>query len=272
MKNILSIGSIAVTSLALNLLPVGQAHAVTLQNGDFNINNVAAGTSGYLGGGTDVATADGWSFGGGLNWLVSTGDAYKDNLNIKQGRPDVTQTLYGSASIPSPNGTANWFVVADADPSFRSAITQTLTGLVAGQKYDVSFWQAAAQQTGYTGGTIEQWRVSLGGSPNQLSALMSPVQPISPGLDAFDSNGVQIAGGTATAVSAWQKQTLTFTAGSSQVLRFLAVGAPGGKPPFSLLTGVSVSPTPVPEPFTFVGTLAALGFGARMRAKLKQKK
>jgi hypothetical protein len=268
MKTLLSIGSIAVASLALNLTPVQPAQAVNLvSNGDFNLNNVAAGTSGYTGGGTNVASATDWSFGSGLNWLVSTGTAYTDNLNIKQGRPDSTQQLYGTAAINSPNGTANWFVVADGDTNFRSSITQTLSGLVAGEKYDVSFWQGAAQQRTFNGGTTEQWRVSLGGSPNQFSELMSPIQ--STGRPGLDADG----GGTAIGVYSWQKQTLRFTAGSTnQTLRFLAIGAPTGQPPLSLLTGVSVEAVTVPEPFTILGTMTAVGFGMRLRSKLKHKK
>ena len=267
-KSLLTIG-IAVSSIAASgaFTP---ARSVTLVNGDFNINNLTNGTlsdgtqgsSGYLGDGT-TATATGWNFGTGLNWLVSTGTAYQDNLNLQGGSPDPTQTLYGTAPITSPNGTANWFVVADGDPGFRSTISQNLTNLIAGTRYDVSFWQAAAQQMGFTGGTTERWQVGLGGSPTQLSAIMSPIQPSGNGLN----------GGTATGVRAWQKQTLTFTAGStSQALSFLAVGAPNGMPPLSLLSAVSIAPTAVPEPLTFLGTMTALGLGASLKSKLNKKK
>ena len=275
MKTLLSIGSIAVASLALNLTPVQPAKAVSLvSNGDFNINNATA--SRLLGGannGVSAATATGWTFGsGGLNWLVKTGTTYAQNLNLDQNNTDLTQKMYGSAAITSPNGTANWFIVSDGDTNYARTISQSLNGLEVGQRYDVSFYQAAGQQFKFTGGTTERWQVSLG-SDSQLSALMSPVQPFGPGKDAFDANGTQIAGGTATAVSDWQKQTLTFTAGSTnQVLSFLAVGAPNGKPPFSLLTGISVDAVGVPEPFTILGTMTAVGFGVRLRSKLKQKK
>ena len=126
----------------------------------------------------------------------------------------------------------------------------------------MSFWQAAAQQTTFTGGTTERWEVSLGGSPTQLSTIMSPIQPGGDGL----------GGGTATGVRPWQKQTLTFTAGStSQALSFLAVGAPRGMPPLSLLSAVSIAPTAVPEPLTFLGTMTALGLGASLKSKLNKK-
>ena len=268
-KSLLTIG-IAVSGITASgaFTP---ARSVTLVNGDFNINNLTnrklsdgtQGSSGLLG--DNTATATGWTFGNQLNWLVSTGTAYKDNLNIKGGSPDASQRLYGTAAITSPNGTANWFVVADGDPGFRSTISQNLTNLIAGTRYDVSFWQAAAQQTTFTGGTTERWEVSLGGSAAQLSTIMSPIQPGGDGLN----------GGTATGVRAWQKQTLTFTAGStSQALSFLAVGAPSGMPPLSLLSAVSIaeSPIAVPEPLTFLGTMTALGLGASLKSKLNKKK
>jgi hypothetical protein len=268
MKNLISIGSVVVGSIALNLIPVQHAQAVGLVNGDFNTNNVAAGTSGFLGGGRRVATATGWDFGTGLNWLVSTGTAYTDNLNIKQGRPDPTQKLYGTAPIDSPNGTASWFVAADGDPTYRSAITQTLSGLVAGEQYEVSFWQAAGQQTNFTGGTTEQWQVSLGGAASQLSTVMSPVQPYGPGEQVIGQPE-----NTATAVSAWQQQTLTFTADSANpVVSFLAVGTPSGMPPISLLTGVSVT-RKLPEPADYMGTLVGFGFvGLAIKSRLAKKK
>lgn len=263
------------------------ALAVNLvQNGDFTTNNLTnatlvpsslgTGSSGFANNGT--ATAANWNLGtnsGKLNWLVSMGNAYQDNLNIKGGRGDSTQKLYGTDPIinpivGSPNfGTTNGFyVVADGDPAFAETITQTITGLTPGQLYAVSFYQAAAQQTGFTGGTTEQWAVNLGDTvlttsnyttAGQLSALMSPIQLGGPGL----------AGGTATAVSPWQQQSLTFTPTSAiSTLSFLAVGLPSGMPPFSLLTGVSVEAVPAPEPFTVIGTLVGGTAAFRLRKKL----
>jgi hypothetical protein len=275
MKNLISIGSIAVVSLALNLVTFQSAQAASLvSNGDFNINNVT--NSRYLGGdsnGVSAATATGWTFGnGGLTWLVKTGTTYTQNLNLDQNNTDLTQKMYGSAPITSPNGTANWFVVADGDSNYNRTISQTLNGLEVGQRYDVSFYQAAGQQFNYTGGTTERWQVSLGSS-SQFSALMSPVQPFGPGEDAFDTNGTQIAGGTATAVSAWQPQTLTFTAGAqSEVLSFLAKGTPDGKPPFALLAGVAATKQ-LPEPADYLGTLFGAGcLGFAVKSRLVKKK
>ena len=43
-------------------------------------------------------------------------------------------------------------------------LSQTLNGLVTGKSYQVSFYQASGQQSGFTGNTTEWWDVSLGGS------------------------------------------------------------------------------------------------------------
>jgi hypothetical protein len=274
MKTLLSIGSIAVASLALNLMPVQSAQAVSLvSNGDFNLNNATASRLlGDANNGIPAATATGWTFGsGGLNWLVKTGTTYTQNLNLDQNNTDLSQRMYGFNPIDSPNGTANWFIVSDGDSRYNRTISQTLNGLEVGKPYDVSFYQAAGQQFGFVGGTTERWQVSLG-SNTQLSALMSPVQPFGPGEDAFN-NGTQIAGGTATAVSAWQQQTLTFTAGAqSEVLSFLAKGTPDGKPPFALLAGISATKQ-LPEPADYLGTLFGAGFlGLAVKARLAKKK
>jgi hypothetical protein len=272
MKNFLSIASIAIGSISLNLMPIQQAQAVELvRNGDFSLNNLTAaaptGVTNPLGAkaGT-TATAAYWDFSTPKNtlvWLSATGTAAYSNLNTLGGGPGDNR-LTGSAPILNPvTGGSGFFVAADGDPVYRSTFSQTLTGLIAGEQYNVSFWQAAAQQAGQTGHTTEQWQVSLGGSANQLSTIMSPVEPI--------------GGGTATAVSGWQKENLTFIAGSTnQLLSFLANGTPTGEPPISFLTGVSVqgnSSTSVPEPEDYVGTLIGIGFvGTLVKSRIAKKK
>jgi hypothetical protein len=293
-----AIGGLSVIGLCTISL---SAQAVTLVNGDFSQNNLTTttvreqgiaanpslgtGSSGIL---TGTATATGWSFGSGLNWLVSMGNAYRDNLNIQGGRGDGTQQMYGSNPILNPIvgspdfGTTNGFyVVADGDPGFASTITQTVSGLTPGQLYAVSFYQAAGQQRTFEGGTIEQFAVNLGSTvlttsnyttAGKLSRLMSPIQPYGPGRDIDVILPIGQTN-TATAVSPWQQETLTFTAdAASTTLSFLAVGLPGGKPPFSLLTGVSVNAVPAPEPFTIIGTIVGGAAALGLKKKLKSDK
>ncbi len=149
----------------------------------------------------------------------------------------------------SPDG-GNYFI-ADGDQAYSQPLQQTVTGLVKGDTYILSFYQAAAQQDGpnFTSATTEQWQVSLG-SQIKDSTLMH---------NASESD------------VPWMSQTLTFTAtAASEVLSFVAVGTPAGQPPFVLLDGVTLDPAPAPEPATYalIGCgLMAIPIAARLRKK-----
>lgn len=138
----------------------------------------------------------------------------------------------------SPDG--GNFVAIDGDASFRVRLEQTLTGLVVGQNYVVSFYQAAAQQYGFDGATTERWRVSLG-------------------TETHDSTQMNTAN---HGYVGWMSESLTFTAQSAtSVLSFLALGTPSGQPPFVLIDGITVNETTeTPEPSTF----ALIGCGSLM--------
>ena len=144
-----------------------------------------------------------------------------------------------------------------ADGAFQvGAISQTINGLVAGQQYSVSFDWAAAQQKGFDGQTTEQWAVDLSGKALTTSSTSTTAQKTGVYTDANHSS------------SSWMHETMTFTATStSEVLSFLAIGTPTGKPPFSLLDGVSMVAA-VPEPSEWAMLFAGLGlvgFMARRR-------
>jgi opacity protein-like surface antigen len=134
----------------------------------------------------------------------------------------------------SPNG--GFFI--GADPGYQNTtLNQTVGGLVVGNDYNVSFYYAGAQQTGYDGATQEGWSVTFGGQTLDTALL--------------DNANHGFTG--------WNKATLTFKATSTtQTLSFLATGTQNaGAPPFALLDGVSV--TPVPEPATWA--MMIMGFG-----------
>jgi hypothetical protein len=144
----------------------------------------------------------------------------------------------GSSIMPPTSPDGGNFVVADGNQFLDDSISQTINGLTPGQLYELSFWQAAGQQTTQGGPTEEQWQVSLG-SETQSSLLMSN-----------PSEGFQ----------AWNLQDMTFTATSpSEVLTFLAVGTPAGGPPFVLLDGVSLTVSPEPSFLAPIG-VGLLGF------------
>jgi len=209
----------------VNLVTNGSFENTTLTNSDFFTT-------------TDVT---GWQTNS-YTFLVFPGTAQTGIGNGVTLWPGITYTMPAT----SPDG--GNFVAADG--AYESGpITQTLHGLVAGQSYNVSFYQAGAQQQGFTGPTTDRWQVSLG-SQSELSALM-----VNPSHD----------------FSPWTQQTLTFQATStSEVLSFLAVGTPPGVPPFSLLDGVSVeASTPEPAYYGLIG-VALLGIFA-VRRQLKKR-
>jgi hypothetical protein len=117
----------------------------------------------------------------------------------------------------------------------------------------VSFYMAAAQQTGYTGATTDYWTIGLGDTYGDGTSQ--------------NSTTIDLASGT---FSGWVAQEVTLVAdAATEVLWFLASGTPSGEPPFALLDGVDVT---VPEPpaaaMLVFGLLALLGVRHiyRMRA------
>ena len=151
--------------------------------------------------------------------------------------------VYGPFPATSPVG--GNFILADGDPSYSGAFSQTISGLNVGQHYTISFYQAAGQQLGFTGPTTERWSVSFGGETFLSSLFSLPEAGVGP----------------------WQAQTHTFTASAaSQVLTFLAQGTPNGAPPISLLDGVTINA--VPEPATWALMLGGFGLvGGALRRR-----
>jgi hypothetical protein len=163
----------------------------------------------------------GWHHGWAPTWVTS---GY--NFVFTPGRATGVQSSFGNLQLWGPNNggdPSNTLGATSpdggnfigADGAFQvGAITQTITGLVAGQQYSVEFDWAGAQQYSFTGTTTEQWIVSLG-SQTQATSIVTDV-----------SHGF----------TSWTHTTITFTAdGSSDVLSFLAAGTPDGEPPFSCL-------------------------------------
>jgi hypothetical protein len=208
----------AILVLGLDLLPSGMARANLVTNGGFEFFTGTA-PKDFI---ANVLPTD-WS-GGSYTFVDAPGTAVT--------APGIE--VYGPFPATSPDG--GNFIESDGSSGLRYPISQTISGLTAGQSYNVSFYQAAGQQLGDSGPTTEQWQVTLDSS-TQFSALMSIPQ-----------------GG----VSPWEPQTLTLTADStSDVLSFLAIGGGGGVPPIVFLDGVDMESS-VPEP-SAVLLLAGIG-------------
>jgi len=145
----------------------------------------------------------------------------------------------------SPDGGS--FIAIDSDPTFRSAIQQTVTGLVPGRAYKLTFYYAASQSTTRTGATTEWWDVSFGSQTQRTEVLTVP-------RDAF---------------SGWHMATMTFVAAqASEVLSFQAGGGPSAYPPVSMLDGVSLSAAaPLTATAVAPAELAPLAADTRQRPK-----
>ncbi len=212
-----------VASAAANLVTNGGFETTTLTGKGYFLNNV----TGWSGGGSGTN--------GDYTFLDFPGTATSGAGGY---------AVYGPFADSPAGGN---FVQADGASNYRAAISQTITGLKVGQEYSLTFYQAAGQQSGFTGNTTERWSVTFGGTTQLSDIYMLSTPQVGP----------------------WEAQTMNFTATSaSQILSFLAIGTPTGLPPTSFLDGVSL--LAVPEPATWgmmIVGLGAMGAAARLRRR-----
>lgn len=132
--------------------------------------------------------------------------------------------FYGGGPGVSPSG-GNAYA---ADGGYQvGGLGQMIKGLTIGQTYQLSFYQASAEQSGYPGAFTASWLVGFGNQTQQSSGMVTASQ----------------------SYSGWVQDTMDFTATAvDQVLWFMATST-NSYPPFLLLDGVSL--TQVPEPATF---------------------
>jgi hypothetical protein len=221
-----------VLSLMILTLAGPSAHATPVQlitNGNFE-SYTSSGTYNQVvsSGNGDVVT--GWTTTSNYTFLETPALATPSSSN-----PAVTQTINGPAGALSFwVGSSPTFTTSPVGGNFIAAdgayqtgtLSQSISGLTVGQSYALSFYQAGAQQSGFTSSTTDQWEVTLGSQTNYSQVINDASQGF----------------------SGWQQQTMYFTATSTtENLGFYAIGTPSGVPPFALLDGISLVAT-VPEP------------------------
>lgn len=219
-----------------------QAATELVKNGGFE-------TSTGVGQFDHTVTISDWSSKG-YNFLFGATGADSAGVQGEYGNLSLWGANNGGAKALASSGNGGQFVAADGAYGV-AAVTQTINGLTAGKKYTLNFEWAAAQQQGFDGATTEQWLVNLGSN-------------------AATTQATSVYHNANHSSSSWMQETMTFTAaGSSQVLSFLAVGTPEGKPPFSLLDGVSMV-AEVPEPSEWAMLFAGLGLMGFMARRRRQ--
>jgi hypothetical protein len=144
-----------------------------------------------------------------------------------------SEKLYGAAGGDiSPDG--GNFVALDGDPTsgVQGSISQTVTGLVFGQQYQLTFNWGAGQMQSRTGATTEKVQVTFGS----------------------DTATTGVVSNASMSFAGWVSQSFTFTAtATSEVLTFLAIGTPVNYPPIVTLDGISLSLVPEPMSVLMLG-------------------
>lgn len=235
-----------------------------------------------------------------LNFLTYTGSAPKDTFtNVKPSgwtggsglifidRPGTSSAdpntacgstylqTYGCPSTLAIPGGYN-LVEADGNPDYESGFNYSLSGLTIGTTYTLSFYQAASQQTGFTGNTTEQWIVSLGtdGLTDTVSGGFGTYHNADPSASIVATT---LMNTPSHGMTDWNYVTVSLTAdATTDLLSFLAWGDNGNTvnlPPMVFLTGVN-SPaglaTPEPGSIVLFGSVL-LGVGAIIRRRAANK-
>lgn len=219
----------------------------------------------------DAVDPVGWTGGSGLIFIDAPGTSNTSSTTACG--PTYLQTYGCPSTLAIPGGYNE--VEADGNPTYESGFNYEVTGLTIGETYSLSFYQAASQQTTFSGATTEQWIVSLG-----TSGLTDCPGCLGGGFSTY-SNADLTASTVATTLmntasegmTDWNYVTVNLTAdATSDLLSFLAWGDNGNTanlPPMVFLAGVNSAAgltTPEPGSVVLFGTIL-LGVGLAVRRR-----
>jgi len=234
-------------ALALTTLPAAADPVNLVQNGSFN--TVAGWNPAASGSAATSSNLPGWQFtscvnactGGANNLFSFVLQPNYTTAGINDAQDGHDTYFYGGGPGVSPDG-GNAYT---ADGAHEVGIMeQSISGLSVGQSYQLSFYQASMEQTGYTGAFTGNWEVGFG---NQLAFSQNMSNP---------SQGY----------TGWTLQTMDFTATSVTQALLFAATATNSYPPFLLMDGVSL--TAVPEP----ASIAVVGVGVLGLVMLRRRR
>lgn len=192
---------------------IASVQAATITNGSFEDPGTVTGGFAEVAPGSSAIT--GWTVeGGGVDLIRNFWEAQDGDFSLDLNRR-------------SPGG-----------------ISQTVTDLIVGQSYEVSFY--------------------LGANPgNRVGTRIGVIASIGDGFDAFSL----VRQDTGRRDAGWTYQTLRFTAqNTSELLRFTAINPRGASGP--ALDNVQIAPVPLPAGgLLLLGGLAGLAMARKRRAQ-----
>jgi hypothetical protein len=226
----------AATILATTVWTFGAA-AQTLLNGNFS----GAGFPGFIQQGTtNVQGLPNWTITTGASGsytCVAAGPTIAANTTVCGSGGDSFTTGPGTV----PGGYTGNIFINDAGGPYSLTISQTITNLVSGHTYALSFYYAGAQQTSFSGGSTDYWAVTTGSTVTDTPNIT---------IGFGTAGGNQGIGPT----DPWAKETINFTAtGTTEALSFLAAGTGAGEPPFMMLANVNIFQVPEPASLMMYG-------------------
>ena len=239
--------------MSVMLTAASTANANLVLNGDFSSYTPYTISGGGLAAGFELDSVSGtansltdWTSAG-YNFLFlpgtnAAGGSYSPQYKNYMALWSSTNGGSNTWNNQGPTSTLNFVA---SDPAYQTgALTQSISGLTAGQNYILTFQWAAGQQTAHTGATTEGWQVTLGSQTLSTITVNNASQGFVP----------------------WMMATMTFTASAStEALSFLATGGPTGVPPFALLSNVNLTAAPEPVSLSILAVGVAGALVARRR-------